>query len=74
MDLLQRFTSAWCGTSEAGDTPKLLDGLSFPDGEELLVITCLPGGGPLDPLHSLSCWSLIYPGKCTPDILSKLTV
>lgn len=42
MDLLQGFASAWCGTAEAGDihlvSAKLLDGLSFPDGEELFVI------------------------------------
>lgn len=76
MDLLQRFASAWCGTAEAGDTylvsAKLLEGLSFPEGEELLVTTRLLGGRSLDPLHSLCYSSLIYPRQCMADILRKL--
>lgn len=71
MDLLQRFASVWCGTTEAEDihlvSVKLLDGLLFPDGEELFVITCLPGGRSVDPLRSLCCWSLIYPLSKSKD-------
>lgn len=76
MDLLQEFSSAWCGTAEAGYThlvsAKLLDGLSSSDGEEQLVITCLPGGGSLDPLHSLCCWSIIYPRQLYARHLQKI--
>lgn len=32
-----------------------------------LSSTCLPGGGFLDPLHSLCCWSLIYPPSRSKD-------